>query len=39
MNSSASSRAMPEKFVQHAHEQGFIPFEPAVHDLCSAIER
>jgi hypothetical protein len=38
MNSSASSRAMPKKFVQHAHE-GFIPFEPAVDDLCSAIER
>jgi hypothetical protein len=39
MNSSASSRAMPKKFVQHAHEQGFIPFELAVHDLFTAIER
>jgi hypothetical protein len=37
MNSSASSRAMPKKFVQHAHE-GFIPFELAVHDLFTAIE-
>jgi hypothetical protein len=38
MNSSASSRAMPEKFVQHALE-GFIPFESAVDELCAAIER
>ena len=30
---------MPKKFVQHAHEQGFIPFELAVDDLCIAIER
>ena len=29
---------MPKKFVQHAHEQGFIPFAPAVDDLCTAIE-
>jgi hypothetical protein len=39
MNSSAFSRAMLKKFVQHAHEQGFIPFELAVHDLFTAIER
>jgi hypothetical protein len=38
MNRSASSRAMPKKFGQHAHE-GFIPFAPAVDDLCAAIER
>ena len=30
---------MPKKFVQHAHEHAFIPFELAVHDLFTAIER
>ena len=30
---------MPKKFVQHAHEQGSIPFELAVDDLFTAIER
>ena len=38
MNSSASNRAVLQKFVQYAHEQGYISFEP-VDNLCAAIER
>jgi hypothetical protein len=39
MNNSTSNCAVLQKFVQHAHEQGFLPFELAVHDLFTAIER
>ncbi len=32
------NRAVLEKFVQYAHEQGYIPFEPALDNLFAAIE-
>ena len=32
----ATTVRWPKKFVQHAHEQGFMPFELAVHDLFTA---
>ena len=28
----------PKKFVQYAHEQGYIPCKPALDDLFAAVE-
>jgi hypothetical protein len=32
------NRFVLKKFIQYAHEQGYISFEPAVDDLFAAME-